>query len=204
MHREGTAPVLKGVADYGDEEIPKYRDTQPVTSENLDGNRIKFFPTTEEGGEADSNYIQKPFSGDYPYDLVGLGFTFSQFSMESVSNYDIRALANSLAHGRIVLRSDQRREEFLDEHTQQVITFDSLGYDIEGNAGNDGFDERVIWPAQGALRLPSSLQIETNEVFELDVELDDTSAVPSESEYSNGGQGTLELVAVMQVIFKDR
>lgn len=209
MLREGIAPVLKGVTDYGDEEIPVYRNAQDVTTENLDGNTFSFFPRNPNGGEADSNYTQVPFSGDYPYDVVGIGFALTHFTLRddpTISAYpdSLIELVNALSHGRVVLRSDKRREEFLDEHTQQMVTFDHFDYELVGDAANDGFIETVQLRTQAPLRLQEALTIETNEVFELDYELADASAIPSQAQYGTLDQGgRMQLMAMMQVIYDD-
>ena len=205
--RPAVAPAYKGIADYDDDELDILRDTQAVSSDNVSGSELNFFPRSAAGSEADANYTRNPLPGDRPYDVIGIGFEFTfPFLEESATTTDIdlEAFLGDLSHAAVLLRTDQRREELINKHFQELCQWDKLEYNLTGDATNQGFIKRAKLPSGSPIRIDDPIHISTQEVFELIVRFKSTTNFPSDTNWGNLSQGgILGLIAKVQVAYRE-
>jgi len=209
MHtRQAIAPGYKDIANYDDDKLEVLRDSQIVSSDNLSGSSIQFFPRSAAGQtEADANYTKNPLPGDRPYDIVGIGFELSYavlFDNAAQSVVDAVGFVNELFDASVFLRTDQRREELINKHLHELLDMPSLEMDLSGDAGDQGFQSVAKLPTGSLRQIDDPIHISTQEVFELEVRWSSTTAFPSTANWNALSQGgPLKLVSMLQVAYNE-
>ena len=208
MIREALTPAYKGIADFDADTLEILRDAQAISSDNVSGSEIQYFPRSTAGqSEADANYTKNPLPGDRPYDILGIGFEFShQYVEEPVgsSDIDLEAFTNHLFDASVLLRTDQRREQLINKHLQLCVQIQTMDFTLTPDAANQGFEKTLKLPAKGLLRIDDPIHISTQEVFDLTVRWASVSSFPSDTNWANLAQGgPLKMMAKLFVAYNE-
>jgi len=205
-----TAPVVKNYSGVikPNSRIPTLRDKQALSSDNVTNGVIEFFPPNPTADAVARNYDDNPLPGPYSKRIIGLGFSFSYPVLQYATNVDPVIVVNALKHSAVVLSRGDRRTQVIRAHMTQFIDFNKVEAKIANyNDGtNDGSLLATLMRTVPLKRLAESKDADfvlaPDERFVLEVEPDNASLLPSDSDWGNAGSGALSLYSFIQVVHR--
>jgi len=209
--RYAVAPRFKGVAGFDSAELAIIYDSIPISTDasGFNGSTFEFFKTRADPVVAYANYIRNPLPKTRPYDIVGMcvGFDFNTLTVTPADQgtLDVATLWNSLSDAEVTFTTSEQ-DQLFGKHIQELALWDDGGIGISGsNDGGtgDGFTRILHWPKQKVMRLEDPLHLESQEVFEVDIELQDNSGIPADSDWSSLGKGTPRIYVAMQIVYRE-
>jgi len=203
-HKYSSVPVRKLVSGFDDQDVPVYFDVQPLTSDNLAASTLEFYPR-QAAKLPGANYQENPLPKDRAYDIPGLAVAFATGSLleKPSDSIGLVSLLNSLVNSRLLLETNQR-EKLVNRHLIEMLDATTGDYDVRGSSAggtDDGFTRKVDFPIFRTLRLPEPVHFDSRESFEMDLKFADDSGIPSANDYDTLGQGPVQAVVAMQVVF---
>lgn len=206
------APRFKGVSVPSSAELKLFRDAQEIATdaEQFGSSELRFFPATASQNAVDSNYESNPLPRNRSYDILGLGIGFSLDALkvteeqQDVFPEGLFELRDAIFHSRLIFETSAR-QELVDDHLHTVSGAKEVVSKIETGANataGDGLTRTVKLPDTLTVRRSDPLHVEPQETWDIDVEFEDSSAIPSLSAYDTLGQGTLKMIATMLVAYQ--
>ena len=205
-----TAPVVKNYSGVikPNSRIPTLRDKQALSSDNVTNGVIEFFPPNPTADAVARNYDDNPLPGPYSKRIIGLGFSFSYPLLSWATGVDPVIVMNALKHSAVVLSRGDRRTQVIRAHMSQFIDFNKVetliaNYDDGTNNGSTIVSLMRSVPIK---RLAESKDADfvlgPDERFVLEVEPNDASLLPSDSDWGNASSGALSLYSFIQVVHR--
>lgn len=203
------APRFKGISLNDASELKLFRDSQPIATdaEQFGASTLRFFPATSSQNNVDSNYESNPLPRNRSYDILGVGVGFSLDVVketegdQTILPAGLFAMRDAIFHSRLLFETSAR-QELIDDHLHTTSGSKEVVSKIEQGADStvgDGLSRTVKLPDTLTVRRSDPLHIEPQETWDLDVQFEDSSALPTLSDYNDLGQGTLRMVATMLV-----
>ena len=209
--RYAVAPRFKGVAGFDDAELAILYDSIPISTDadGFTGSTFEFFPTRANPVVAYANYIRNPLPKTRPYDVVGFNVAFDFNTLTVVpgdqATLGLAGFWNALTDAEVTFTTSEQ-DQLWGKHIQELGLFDDGGISIYGSddgGTGDGFTRVLHWPKQRVLRLEDPLHLESQEVFEVDIELSDATNIPADSDWTSLGKGTPRIYVAMQVVYRE-
>lgn len=206
------APRFKGVSVPQSAELKLFRDSQVIATDadQFGASELRFFPATASQNAVDSNYESNPLPRNRSYDILGVGVGFSLDALR-VTEADqgalpegLFALRDAIFHSRLLFETSSR-QELIDDHlhtcsgAKEVVSTIETGADA---TAGDGLSRTVKFPDTLTVRRSDPLHVEPQETWDLDIQFEDSTALPQQSAYGTLGQGTLRMVATMLVAYQ--
>lgn len=197
-----TAPLSKPYNLSPKEHIPTRRDAQDLTSENLVGDELEFFPENPSGTDHIGRKYSQPFSGGDKR-ILSLGFTLTHPILKTTANVDVVALLNAFRHSAVDLEIGDRNAKVLRGHLADFVAFDQV--ETINAAYNDGTNNDSLTAVHfksPPLRRLSDTSVENTllargQRFNLRINPKNTSPIPAESDWAT--DGIPQVQASMQV-----
>ena len=196
-------PLRKNPEYEGDEIFEVIRDARPLTSEELDGDTLSFFPSNPDTNEVLRNYVQNPLPGQKENRILSMGFAPLAWIIQTGSGVDPLAIRNALSNAGVVFKKENGRKTVMRAHARQFMP--QIGWETEYAAVDDGTDSgettELFCPTDPLTQLTDpgeptptdrngepieeerhDMTLGGDEQFELDIVFDDASAIPAQAD----------------------
>lgn len=209
--RYAVGPRFKGLAGFDNAELAIIYDSIPLQSDAsaLSGSTFQFFPSVAQNDNTRANYIRNPLPKNRPYDITGICVAFDFNTLTVVpgdqGTLDLKAFYNTLTDAELTLTTSEQ-DQLIGKHIQELCLFNEAGVYIHGSddgGTGDGFTRILHFPRTKVLRFEDPLHLESQEVFEVDIELQDTSGLIPAADWSTLSRGTPHVYVFMQVVYRE-
>lgn len=186
-------PLVKEISEEKLESIAELYDVRPFYSGH---SQIRFFSPNPSGTILDSNYNSNPLPGQTPYDLLSLGFEIgpNPIVAESGANIDPLAILNTFMSGIVELEVDGGKEQAFVHPISDYVDANDFQWDPTSNTLGVASKE--------LFKIMDPFLVRRNRQFDLTLMWEDTTALPSESDWdgaSNQYADDLTITATIQV-----
>ena len=199
------APLRKDPEYQANEILDVVRDARPLTSEELDGDTLRFFLRNPSRNEVLRNYVQNPLPNQKEKRILAMGFAPLAWVVQSATNVDPIALRNALANAGVIFRKNNGRETVMRAHLRQLMSQESwdLLYAAFDDGTNSSETTELFCPTDPLVQLTDpgeptpgrsgsrgqggeihDMTLEGDEQFELEIVFDenDTDAIPAQAD----------------------
>lgn len=192
--RLASAPVAKSVSGFSQNETRVYRDSVPFTSDEAAGSTFSLFQGQADPGEVAANYLENPLPRQNSHDVVALGFGLQPSIRADQVDFDPIQAYQAFTQSFVEFSTSERQTLLKKEGTELI--------EIEDHEIKTVMGQTVVRAAanEGAIRLEDPIRIESQEVFDLELETALPGFLPSASQYNSVSGGVVSLVAFMEVI----
>jgi len=169
-------PLVKEIKEDKLESIAELYDRRTF----YDGtSEIRFFAPNPSGTVLDNNYNSNSLPGSTPYDWLSLGFEIgpATIALDSGQNINPRDILNTFMSGIVTIRVDGGKERAFEHPISDYLNADAIRYEPSGQLVSIGSKE--LFPLMDPFLIGRSRQ------FELTVTWEDTSLLPTETEWNN-------------------
>jgi len=210
MNTHQNAPVVKNHAGViqPNSRIPTLHDTQDLSSDNITNDILELFPPNPTADPVARNYDDNPLPGNYAKRIVSLGFGFTYPILSPATGITPITVMNTLKHAAVVLSRGDRQKQIIRGHLSDYVEFDK--FEIETASYDDGTNADdtyvVVMKSTPLARLADSKNpnfvLDPDERFTLQIEFDDVTGIPSDTDWGNATNGVLGVIAFMQVVHR--
>lgn len=209
--RYSVAPRFKGITGFDNAELAVIYDSADLSSDSdkLTGSTFEFFPTRADNDVSRANYIRNPLPKTRSYDVVGIGLGFDFNSLTIVpgdqGDVDVGAFWNAITDGELTFTTSEQ-DQLIGKHVQELMDMENGGitpYGSDDGGTGDGFTRVLHFPNTRVYRFEDPLHLDSQEVFEVDIELQDTTGLPSDTEWGNVGKGTPYWYVFMEIVYRE-
>mgnify|MGYP006914297933 CR=1 FL=1 len=185
-------PLVKEISEEKLESIEELFDVRPFYSGQ---SSIRFFSPNPSGTILDNNYNSNPLPGQTPYDLLSLAFEIGPNPLvaDSSNNVNPRAIINTFMSGIVELEVDGGKEQAFVHPIADYVDAECFQYDETSNTVGVGSKELY--------KIMDPFLVRRNRQFDLTLRWEDTSALPSASDWDSSTQygDDLAITAKLQV-----
>jgi hypothetical protein len=184
-----------------------YFDTQELVQ---DTTRYDFFPPQASRDITIANYISNSFPGDDARLLYGMSFELVKQHIEtdSANSVDAEAIINAVKDSAIIINADQSRTEFLRDRLANYFNFEGNHLNIRTSFAGQAaaadseltVDKTVtMQSAEGYFKIPDPFFVAPNQVLNVEVSLNDASALPTSANWTAADQPKLFLRSTLHM-----
>lgn len=186
-------PLVKEISEEELESIAELYDVRQFYSGTT---TIRFFAPNPSGTVLDNNYNSNPLPGQTPYDLLSLGFELGPTPLveETGQNIDPMTILNTFLSGIVELEVDGGKEQAFVHPIADYVDTENIDWDETSNTLSVG--------SKQLFKIMDPFLVRRNRQFDLTLRWQDTSALPSESDWngaSNQHGSDLKIATTLQV-----
>lgn len=189
------APIAKKLALPKGKRLVTYYDTQSVIQNK---SKLSFFPANASRIEYDNNYVTNPLPGNKPVAFLGMSIEATLQVIKTAANVDPVKIINALKYAKVKFTADQNDKRMFVAKMEDFFNFKSTNFTQTGgvNASNAlVLQEAIELRSNGVIRFADPFAVAGGQVFTVEIEFADSSAFPTEAQWTTAGYGQLKLAA---------